>query len=283
MSPSAKAPPIALNPTQRVGAMLGTMNLRLGFVGAVVIGNAVILLCLISMSVDTGSALGVLRPLIEDVGLPRDGIIGLFAVLFGVDVAQMRQMQRRQSPGYGTLTSLSGQLALALITLVYVIKGALHPIALYGAWGVFLLSLVGVLVVIQSYESQKRFFDVRQLMYPAMSVSMGLLAFGLIWPGSAISAFIQQEWDIFIKGCLLALVIWGCGELKQNHLTPKQVARRIGGMLFFAFFSVKRFTEDRDASVLGTWMHVMVWVLAVFFALIQAQDYGALQPDNAAG
>jgi hypothetical protein len=271
-----------------VGGVIAASDLRLNFLRFTVFENSVILFCLFWMALIPDSSSGVLRPLIEDISTlhpnepmsaARLVIIGVIAFVFLSDIFQT---QRGIQATWGLLFSLSGQALLATITVVYTLTGRLSPIALYGYCGVFLLSLVGMVTVIQSYQPAVK-YPVKALIYPLLSTLMALLGVSLIaWQDSAIARFIQEA-HRFGGVVFLALIVplaWGHGQLRQNHLTPDEMAKRLIGVAVFAFLSAAFFTATSMSSLLGVCVNGLIVLLGVFFALIQAKDY---TPPIAAG
>lgn len=268
------APPSLLNSRARLGMFIANLNMRRGFAGLVRLNNGLLFLSLMTMILFPDTSLGVLRPLVEDLQSGRETVVGFFAFLFLVDVCQV---DRGQHPSNGILFSLSGLCLLSLVTLFYVARGILTPVALYFTWGPFLMALVGLMVVIRSYEtgegSAKRYDSAKRWMYPVLSASMGVLGIGLLWPDSPSGLFIASQWNIVVIGLTVFLLAWGCGQLRQNHLTPDAMMSRVAGMFFFAFFSAVRMIEDRNTSLMSALMSVTMCLMAVFFSFMQAQDY----------
>lgn len=271
MSPTAKAPPLAFNPTQRVGAFIASLNLRVGFLRFVALSNGLILLSLLWMLLVPDSSMGVLHYLQEDTGIPRQILVGLVASVFFMDVSQSL---RGITQSYASLFILSGQCLLALITLVYTALGKLSLIADFGHVGLFVLCFIGVVVIVQSYNPDKTQFQFKRLMYPAISLLMALLAWGIVTrPDVAIIQFIHNQYGAALFVVIVGLLAWGSGQLRQNHLTPDRMVRRLIGVYLFTFMSVALFANDSSASLLGVTMNVLVSCVTVFYAFIQAQEY----------
>lgn len=282
MSPS---PAITRNapvrPIQRLGIFIAGMNLRTGFLRFIALSNGLILLSLIWMLLDRDSSLGVLRFLQEDTGIRRSVLVGLMASIFFMDISQSL---RGIAQSYSALLVLSGQGVLALITLFYTITGKLSLIALFGHGGMFALSFIGIVVIVQSYNPDKTGFQFKRLMFPAISVLMALLAWGLVTrPDAAITAFIQDRYGAIAFVFIVSLLAWGSGQLRQNHLTPDRMIKRLLGVYLFAFMNAALFATDNSVSLLGVTMNCLTALVTIFFALIQAQEYPAQLPKESAG
>lgn len=261
----------ALRPLQRLGLFIAGLNLRTGFLRFVALSNGLILLSLVWMILVPDSSLGVLRYLQEDTGMRRSVIVGLMASVFFMDISQSL---RGITQSYTLLFAISGQALLATITLFYTLVGKLSLVALFGHGGMFALSFIGIVVVVQSYNPDKTPFQMKRLMFPAISVLMALLAWGLVTrPDTAITLFIQGKYGAALLIVIVSLLAWGSGQLRQNHLTPDRMVRRLVGIYLFVFMSVALFTADSSVSLLGVTMNVLVACVTVFYALIQAQEY----------
>lgn len=271
MSPSAKAPPLMLSPLHRAGAFIASLNLRVGFLRFVALSNGLILLSLLWMLMVRDSSLGVLHFLQADTGIPRQVIVGLVASIFFMDVSQSL---RGITQSYASLFVLSGQSLLALITLVYTAIGKLSLIAAFGHVGLFALCFIGIVVIVQSYNPDKTQFQFKRLMYPAISALMALLLWGIVTrPDTAIIQFIHNRYGAALFVIIIGLLAWGSGQLRQNHLTPDRMVRRLIGIYLFTFMSVALFGVDSSVSLLGVTMNVLVACVTVFYAFIQAQEY----------
>jgi hypothetical protein len=221
--------------------------------------------------------LGILGPLYRDALLWRPlmdalavriSLISLIGFVFFVDISQSL---RRLPPSCGTLFSLSGQAALFGIALVYVLRGELPPLALYGIGGTFVLSFVGIVAVVQSYTPTRR-FTARGLLYPVLSLLMGGLGVGLILsPDTATREVIDLHYGPVVLVGLLGLLAWGCGQLRQNHLSPDKMVRRLMGIVIYPALSVRLLVTGTPVSLLGVFLTINVAGTAVFLAFVQAE------------
>lgn len=265
---SVKASP---RPIQQLGLFIASLNLRVGFLRFVALSNGLILLSLIWMLLVPESSLGVLRYLQEDTGISRSVLVGIVASVFFMDISQSL---RGMAGSYASLFVLSGQALLALVTLIYTLAGKLSLMAVFGHVGMFALSFIGIVVVVQSYNPDKTRFQFKRLMYPAISVLMALLAWGMVTrPDIAITQFIQNQYGLVFFVVIVGLLAWGSGQLRQNHLAPDRMVRRLIGLYLFVFMSIGLFTTDDSVSLLGVTMNVLVACMTVFFAFLQAQEY----------
>lgn len=265
------ARPVAIRPLQRLGLFIAGLNLRTGFLRFAALSNGLILLSLIWMLLVPDSSLGVLRYLQEDTGISREILVGLIASIFFMDISQSL---RGIAQSYAALFAISGQGVLAIITLVYTLTGKLSLIALFGHGGLFALNVIGIVVVVQSYAPTETRYSFKRLMFPAISVLMAILAWGLVTrPDTAITQFIQGRYGALLYILIVSLLAWGSGQLRQNHLTPDRMIRRLMGIYFFVFMNMALFVSDDSVSLLGVTMNALVACVTVFYAMIQAQEY----------
>lgn len=271
LSPAVTRP--AIRPLHRLGVLIAGMNLRTGFLRFVALSNGLILLSLVWMLIVPDSSLGVLRYLQEDTGIRRSVIVGMMASVFFMDISQSL---RGITQSYSLLFAISGQALLAVITLVYTITGKLSLVALFGHGGMFVLCFIGIVVIVQSYSPNKTRFQFKRLMFPAISALMAILAWGLVTrPDASLTQFIQDRYGAMLFILIVALLAWGSGQLRQNHLTPDKMVKRLIGVYLFVFMNVALFAVDNSVSLLGVMMNMLTAGVTIFYALIQAQDYGA--------
>lgn len=271
MSPTPAIAPLRFQPIKWLGLFIASLNLRLGFLRFVALCNGFILLSLIWMLFLPESSMGVLRYIQEDTGVRREIVIGLVACIFFMDISQSL---RGIAQSYACLFAISGQAVIALVTLVYTVLGRLSLIAAFGHVGLFALSFVGIIVVVQSYSPVKKPFDFKRLMFPVISVLMAILAWGLVTrPDTAITQFIQNQYGLVFFVMIVGLLAWGSGQLRQNHLTPDRMVKRLIGVYLFGFLSTALFMVDSSVSLLAIMMNLLVACMTVFYAFIQAQEY----------
>lgn len=276
-SMQAPTPSIAAPPMPRMRLSLAALNWRMGILRLIALSNGIILLTLLWMIVVPDAPLGLLAPLFEDMArlFPQESALNLrFALVaaFGFLVfADVSQSLRRLPPSYGALFSLSGQFAIALMTTAYVLTGRLPLLALYGVWGSALLSAVMIIAVTQSYAGTTR-YNVRRLLYPVLSALMGGLGMALILsPDTATRDLIEQRYGLLALGVLLASLAWGCGQLRLNHLSPKEMIVRLAGLVFYSSLSFRLLEAGQVASLLGLFLSVNVAALGIFAAFAQAE------------
>lgn len=252
------------------------LNLRLGFLRLVALLNGVILL-LVLYALHPASPDGILGPLLADLGraLPDSDPNAIRfmagAALGFVFFADISQSMRRLPPSYGLLACLSGQAILTVITAVYVLAGQLPSLALYGTGGTLALSAVGMITVIQSYRGVDR-IAIRTFLYPMLSAVLGCLGMSLIFsPDSATRAMIETTYGPYMLAALLALLAWGCGQLRQNHLTPDRMVKRLVGLALFPLSSLHLLTSSEPVSLLGVFLPISTALLAMALAFVLAE------------
>lgn len=264
-------------PVSRSRLTFTALNLRIGLLRLIALINGAILLSLLWMVFVPHAPLGVLGPLAADIEAARPLLSQLAirgSIVFGIGFvffADVSQSLRRLPPSYASLSSLSGQAILFLITLLYVVKGRLSLLALYGVGGTLALSAAGIVIVVQSYQNTRR-YQVRSLLYPLLSSTMGFLGIALILsPDTATRQLIELRYGVLVFIFLLTLLAWGCGQLRQNHLTPDKMVRRVGGLILFPLFSIRLWVTGQPISLLGLLLTLSVAALAVFLAFVQAE------------
>lgn len=269
VAPPAKA--------RRARLSFAALNLRIGLLRFIALINGALLLSLVWMLIAPHSSLGILAPLGADIeaaqpllsalAIRRTIVLGIGFVFF----ADVSQSLRRLPPSYASLSSLSGQAILFVITLVYVLMGRLSLLALYGTGGTLILSAAGIVIVVQSYQDAQR-YRVRKLLYPLLSGAMGFLGIALILsPDTATRQLIELRYGGIVFVALLTLLAWGCGQLRQNHLTPDKMVRRVSGLILFPLFSLRLWATGQSISLLGVLNTLSVAGLAAFLAFVQAQ------------
>ena len=252
------------------------LNRRAAFLRFITLSNGFILVLLLMGFFVPDAPLGLLSPLVNDLALMHPElaisdvrgavIIGLGFVLF----SDISQSLRRLPPSYLSLATLSGQALLFLITLAYTIAGRLPTLALYGIGGSFLLSVVGIVAVVQSYQGGR--FLARSLFYPSLSALMAFLGLGLILsPDTYTRQMIDQSGGVASLLLLLALLAWGSGQLRQNHLMPHDMIRRLIGMGVFPIFPLRLLHSGAAVSFLGIFLTVNVAVIASLVAFVQVE------------
>ncbi len=254
------------------------LNLRRALLRLITLSNGLILLALLWTLVDSQAPLGLLSPLFDDMAAMDTGmsVQAIRATLvLGIGfclVADISQSMRRLPPSYTSLASLSGQCLLGLITVAYVVVGRLPLLALYGIGGTLLLSATGIVIVVQSYAPTSRHPPVRTLLYPILSLGMLVLGISLILsPDTATRQIIELEYGPFVLGGLLFVLAWGSGQLRQNHLTPDRMIKRLLGLIVFPVFSLRLLAIGQPVSILGVVLTIIVAGLAVALAFVQAE------------
>lgn len=269
--------PMTTHAARKTRLTFTTLNLRIGLLRFVALLNGLILVTLLWALIVPDAPLGILAPLFADIEAahPMASVLAIRAVIIlsigFVFFSDVSQSLRRLPPSYGSLTSLSGQAVLTAITLVYVLRGRLPPLALYGPGASLVLSGVGIIVVVQSFDAHSR-YPVRALLYPILSVIMAGLGLSLIVsPDTATRQIIELRYGVIVLVTLLGLLAWGCGQLRQNHLTPDKMVKRLTGLIVFPVFSLRLMATGNPVSFLGLLLTSAVAALAVFLTFVQAE------------
>lgn len=259
-----------------IRAPFTVLNRRTAFLRFITLSNGLILVFLLLSFFIPDAPLGLLAPLVNDLaaihpGLPLVDVRG--AVVMGLSFllfADISQSLRRLPPSYLTLATLSGQGILFLIAFAYTLTGRLPVLALYGIGGSFWLSVVGIVAVVQSYRGGR--FMARALFYPSLSALMAFLGLGLILsPDTLTRQMIDQSGGVVSLLLLLSLLAWGSGQLRQNHLMPHDMIRRLIGMGVFPIFPMRLLHSGAPVSFLGIFLTLNVAVIASLMAFVQVE------------
>lgn len=271
-----RAAPTFPNPLERVGTLIASFNLDIGFIRLVALVNSLLLLALIWMLVVPDAPLGVLRIAITP-NTPREPLVGFVAFFLLSDIFQIR---RNNTPQWAMLMSVSGQVPIVVCAFVGVVQGVFTPIALYAPLGVMSLSLIGIAIVVQSDRASRPPFTpikypAQKLVYPVLSALMGWLGSMLILRRDSIitSFIIDYPLGLGLFALLIVFLAWGHGQLRQNHLSPKQMSRRLTGVIMFAFLIAALFVNEGAGSFLGVTMNILVAVLGVYLSFMEARHY----------
>lgn len=265
----------AATPAIRLRARSLKIDLRIGYLRLLAVVNGLILLSVLWL-LTPSSPMGTLGPLMMDIEAAQPmmsllAIRGTVAVgigfLLGADVSQS---MRRLPASYKSLFSLSGQALLFVITLVYVAKGRLPLLALYGHGSVLALSAVGIVAIVQSYQASRR-YDVRSFLYPILSAIMTFLGIALVLsPDTATRQLFEVPGGVIPFLLFLASLAWGSGQLRINHLSPDKMSRRLIPLMIYPVLSVRLLVIGRPVSIMGVLLIVSVGLLAAFWPFLQA-------------
>lgn len=235
------------------------------------LSNATFLLILVYLFLVPAAPLGILRFAQEAFALPREVAIAALMGLFFMDISQA---VRDMKPSWAYLTSLTGQGALALIALVYGLRGEVSIIGMSAHIGPFVLSVMAVSVFAQRVRPIRFLNHIKLALLPVISLIMMCLSYGLLVNQDAPTRqFIEDRYGIVALAVIVPLLWWGAGQLRHNHIEPWKAVRRMGGLYFFALMTLYLLSYGSGASLMGVFMTLHLCFVTVVIAFIQAREW----------
>lgn len=213
---------------------------------------------------------GVITLLNRD--MDHGGLLLAFTFVFGLAVGWRADKANRL---YALV--LVGQLAYALVTLVYVLRGETSILSLGVHGGLFLIHLVAI-VSIANTRSRPTQYAQHALM-PVIALSLIVIGIGLVFAeGSAAGEFIKIEFrGDTVRYVLAGMMIFCAGLIVVNHIPAHLFFIFMMPHLAYTIIVLSLLHSDPRTSLVGVIGNVAFFLSTLFISFIQMQQYTRTQ------
>lgn len=218
---------------------------------------------------------GIIGFIHRDFSISPVAIASLYLISIGVS---WRGVKAR----YGLLFVLLGQLAMALISLIYTLNNTITLTQLAGHGGLFVLSALGIAAVTQYEAKAAPRYEIQKMLIPTIGVILALYGIGLgARADGGIAMFIKGQFGSIVY---MALIVWftlGGGYALPNHLSPWRLFVCVVPLFLYAYMAVSLLASDNSVSFTGIMVHLELAIMMGFIVMIQVREYARAMRDGA--